>query len=85
MATEFLVILRESFVSGHFERSEESHPAQGKLRKRRISSLRQLTRRGVVYLSLRGALAVARRSRSKLGHEDSSFHSEQAPQSQRWA
>ena len=55
MATEILVILRESFVSGHFEpfafchseRSEESRSAQGKLRKRRISSLRQLTRRGL--------------------------------------
>jgi len=30
---------------------------------------------------LRGAAAVARRSRSKLGATDSSFHSEQAPQS----
>jgi hypothetical protein len=34
-----------------------------------------------LFLSLRGVVAVARHSRSKLGATDSSFHSEQAPQS----
>jgi len=47
VAIELLVTLREPFVSGHSERSEESHPAQGKLHDRRISSLRQLARRGL--------------------------------------